>query len=68
MCINQFALHINVLKEFKDDQVLFNSDFFVPKIHLTGNYKASVIINNVKINPKGQFNLTLKSVSEKLQV
>jgi Haemolymph juvenile hormone binding protein (JHBP) len=58
----------NVLTEFKDDQVLYNSDFFVPKIHLTGNYKASVMINNFKMNPKGQFNITLKNVSGKLQV
>jgi hypothetical protein len=58
----------NVQTEFKDDKVLYNSEFFVPKIILTGVYKGSVALNSFKLNPKGQFNITLKSVTGKLQV
>lgn len=59
---------LNVKTEFNDDQILYKSEFFVPKILLTGNYKANVQFNNFKLAPKGQFNITLKSVSGRLRV
>lgn len=58
----------NVKTEFKDDQVLFNANFFVPKVLLIGAYKGNVQFNRYKLDSKGQFNITLKGISGKLQV
>lgn len=59
---------MNVKTEFKGNEVLFNSDFIVPKILLTGVYKGNVQFSRYKIDSKGQFNITLKGVSGKLKV
>jgi hypothetical protein len=59
----------NVKTVFKDNnEIVYTSDFFVPKILLTGAYKGFVSFNSFQLNPKGQFNITLKGVSGKLNV
>lgn len=58
----------NVKTVFKDNELMFSSDFMVPKILLTGLYKGYVSFNSFQLHPKGQFNITLKSVTGRLNI
>ena len=58
----------NVKTIFKDNEIMFSSDFMVPKILLTGLYKGYVSFNSFQLNPFGFFNITLKSITGKLNV
>ena len=78
---NQFAGHFNlrnvkffdlsrfkvltVKSNFTDDQMLICCEFFFPKIFLTSSYKSNVTLNQLAIQSKGIFNLTMKHVSAK---
>lgn len=58
----------NVKATFKDDTVMYTSNLYIPKILLAGNYKGLITFNNFRLAPKGQFNITLKEVSGRLNV
>lgn len=59
----------NVKTTFKNDKdLVYSSDFTIPKLLLSGYYKGFVTFNNFRLAPKGQFNVTLKGVSGKLKV
>ncbi|XP_055902480.1 uncharacterized protein LOC129938767 [Eupeodes corollae] len=38
-------------------------DTFTPRLYVEGNYKADMKINEVKMNPKGYFNVTMSGVN-----
>lgn len=51
--------------DFKVDEIgtKMKSEVFTPKIAATGQYKAEFKFNEVRLQPKGNFNITMFGVS-----
>lgn len=44
------------------------AELFIPKLFSTGNYKSNMTLNSLKLDSKGQYNLTMKDVKAKLRI
>lgn len=57
-----------VKSDFKDDTMTIQAEVFFPKLFSTGNYNSNMSMNGVKVQSKGQYNITLKDVKAKWNI
>lgn len=48
--------------------MLIRCEFFFPKIFLTSSYNSNITLNQLVVQSKGIFNLTMKHVSAKILI
>ena len=48
--------------------MIIQADAFFKKVLLTGTYKGNVVFNSLKVQPRGQFNVTVRGMKAKLDI
>lgn len=58
----------SVKSDFTGGVMKIQAEVFFPKLFSTGNYKSNITLNSLKLDSKGQYNLTMKDVKTKLRI
>ncbi|XP_055382081.1 uncharacterized protein LOC129612488 [Condylostylus longicornis] len=59
---------VNVSTKFQNDLMSVDMMIHLPKIRMSGNYSAKIRVNDLKIRPRGKFNMTLSNVLNNMKL